>query len=69
MKYSVAAIISASLAGLVAAQGCNQKVDPAKQTGNPIRAPLTEIVPAGTPYNIRWDVRLSTPSRYSSSNR
>ncbi|KAL8735380.1 MAG: hypothetical protein Q9166_000925 [cf. Caloplaca sp. 2 TL-2023] len=55
MKYSVAAIFSASLAGLVAAQGCNQKVDPNKQSGNPVRAPLTEIVPVGTPYTIRWD--------------
>ncbi|KAL8809093.1 MAG: hypothetical protein Q9223_000148 [Gallowayella weberi] len=55
MKYAVAAIVSASLTGLVAAQGCNQKVDPQKQAGNAVRAPLTEIVPAGTPYNVKWD--------------
>ncbi|KAL8685206.1 MAG: hypothetical protein Q9224_005912 [Gallowayella concinna] len=55
MKYSVAAIVSASLTGLVAAQGCNQRIDLQKQTGNAVRAPLTEIVPAGTPYNVKWD--------------
>ncbi|KAL8908895.1 MAG: hypothetical protein Q9171_005267 [Xanthocarpia ochracea] len=60
MKYSVAAVLSASLAGHVAAQGCNVFVDPSKQSGNPIRAPLTEIVPVGTPYTITWDPTTPT---------
>ncbi|KAL8644187.1 MAG: hypothetical protein Q9226_007892 [Calogaya cf. arnoldii] len=61
MKYSVSAVVLASLAAHVAAQGCNVKVDPSKQSGNPVRAPLTEIVPAGTPYTITWDA--TTPDR------
>ncbi|KAL8764763.1 MAG: hypothetical protein Q9209_007894 [Squamulea sp. 1 TL-2023] len=60
MKYSVAAFFSALLADHVAAQGCNVKVDPSKQSGNPVRAPLTEIVPAGTPYTITWDPTTPT---------
>lgn len=61
MKYSVSAVAFASLAAHAAAQGCNVKVDPNKQSGNPVRAPLTEIVPAGTPYTITWDVSTRDP--------
>ncbi|KAI4089141.1 MAG: hypothetical protein LQ339_008609 [Xanthoria mediterranea] len=60
MKYSVSAVAFASLAAHAAAQGCNVKVDPNKQSGNPVRAPLTEIVPAGTPYTITWDATTPT---------
>ncbi|KAL8781515.1 MAG: hypothetical protein Q9213_005964 [Squamulea squamosa] len=60
MKYTVTAVFSTLFAGHVAAQGCNVKVDPSKQSGNPVRRPLTEIVPAGTPYTITWDPTTPT---------
>ncbi|KAL8708346.1 MAG: hypothetical protein Q9220_006726 [cf. Caloplaca sp. 1 TL-2023] len=55
MKFAAAATVAGSLIGLVAAQTCSTPADPNKQSGNPIRAPLTQIVQAGVPFNIIWD--------------
>ncbi|KAL8948121.1 MAG: hypothetical protein Q9222_005669 [Ikaeria aurantiellina] len=55
MKFSAAAVLAGCFTGLVAAQTCSTPADPNKQSGNPIRAPLTQIVQAGVPFNIIWD--------------
>lgn len=54
MKFSIAAIVSASLAGFAAAQTCSTKPVGDTPSGNPISAPLNSIVPAGTPFTITW---------------
>ncbi|KAL9006946.1 MAG: hypothetical protein Q9188_000322 [Gyalolechia gomerana] len=54
MKFSVAAIVSASLAGFAAAQTCSTKPVGDNPSGNPISAPLNQIVKAGTPFTITW---------------
>ncbi|KAL8900671.1 MAG: hypothetical protein Q9207_005588, partial [Kuettlingeria erythrocarpa] len=55
MKYSIAAAVaSASLASIVAGQGCSTQAD-GPNAGNPVRAPLSQIVSAGTPFTIKWD--------------
>ncbi|KAL8920467.1 MAG: hypothetical protein Q9208_006216 [Pyrenodesmia sp. 3 TL-2023] len=54
MKYCVAAVVAASLASIVAGQGCSTTAN-GPNAGNPIRAPLSQIVPAGTPFTITWD--------------
>ncbi|KAI4183234.1 MAG: hypothetical protein L6R41_005507 [Letrouitia leprolyta] len=54
MKFSVATIVSASLAGFAAAQTCSTKPVGDTPSGNPISAPLNSIVPAGTPFTITW---------------
>ncbi|KAL8719698.1 MAG: hypothetical protein Q9225_003330 [Loekoesia sp. 1 TL-2023] len=54
MKFSVAATVAASLASLAAAQTCSTKPVGDNPVGNPIHAPLNQIVPAGTPFTITW---------------
>ncbi|KAL8933820.1 MAG: hypothetical protein Q9211_005563 [Gyalolechia sp. 1 TL-2023] len=54
MKFSVAAIVSASLAGFAAAQTCSTKPVGDNPSGNPISAPLNQVVNAGTPFTITW---------------
>ncbi|KAL8938036.1 MAG: hypothetical protein Q9216_004108 [Gyalolechia sp. 2 TL-2023] len=54
MKFSVAAIVSASLAGFAAAQTCSTKPVGDNPSGNPISAPLNQVVKAGTPFTITW---------------
>ena len=57
MKYAVSAVAFASLAAHAAAQGCNVQFDLNNLSGNPITAPVNAIVPAGTPFTIKWTVR------------
>ena len=55
MQYSVFALMTASLASLATAYTTPVGDTP---SGNPIVTPsLGEIVPAGTPYTIKWTVR------------
>ncbi|KAI4121144.1 MAG: hypothetical protein LQ338_006536 [Usnochroma carphineum] len=55
MKFSAAALASASFASVVAGQGCaSQKPVGDNPSGNPIHAPLSQIVPAGTPFTVVW---------------
>ncbi|KAL9596994.1 MAG: hypothetical protein Q9219_005420 [cf. Caloplaca sp. 3 TL-2023] len=54
MKFSLAAIVSASFAGLATAQTCSTKPVGDNPVGNPISAPLNQIVPAGTPFTVTW---------------
>ncbi|KAL8835839.1 MAG: hypothetical protein Q9170_003162 [Blastenia crenularia] len=54
MKFSIAAVVSASLAGFAAAQTCSTKPVGDNPVGNPISAPLSQIVPAGTPFTVTW---------------
>ena len=56
MRFSIAAIQIAALAGLASAQGCKQQPTGAL-AGNPIGAPgLNEQVQVGTPFTITWNV-------------
>ncbi|KAL8692865.1 MAG: hypothetical protein Q9218_002188 [Villophora microphyllina] len=52
MMISLLAVVAASFAGHVAAQGCAAKAT--TQAGNPIHRPLNEVVTAGTPFVITW---------------
>ncbi|KAL8889361.1 MAG: hypothetical protein Q9215_003341 [Flavoplaca cf. flavocitrina] len=54
MKYAVSSVAFASLAAHAAAQGCNVEYDLNNLAGNPITAPVDAIVPAGTPFTIKW---------------
>ena len=55
MRFSVAAFVFAAYAGLTSAYTTPVGATP---SGNPISAPgLNEIVPAGTPFTITWNVR------------
>lgn len=49
----------ATIVALLATVALAQK--PTEPSGNPIRAPLSEIVPACKPYTIRWDPTSAGP--------
>ena len=55
MQYSVYTLMTAGLASLAAAYTTPVGDTP---SGNPIVTPsLGEVVPAGAPYTIKWNVR------------
>ena len=54
MHFSVATIVAAAFAGFASAYTTPVGANP---SGNPIYKPaLAEIVPAGNPYTITWNV-------------
>lgn len=65
MQYSFYTLMTAGLAGLAAAYTTPVGDSP---SGNPIVTPsLGEVVPAGVPYTIKWNVRLLSSSHIARS--
>ncbi|KAI4212868.1 MAG: hypothetical protein LQ351_004393 [Letrouitia transgressa] len=55
MRLSVVAIVSTAFASIAFGQNqCSTKPVGDNPSGNPISAPLNEVVPAGTPFTISW---------------
>ena len=61
MYFSVATVVAVVFAGIASA--CSQLPVGSTPSGNPIGLPtLNQVVPAGKPFTITWNVRVSLPS-------
>ena len=60
MRVSIVTLVAAAYTGLATA--CSQQPVGSTPSGNPITAPVLQVVPAGAPFDITWTVRLELPN-------
>ena len=69
MRFAAASLI-AFVGVASAASGCSQAPSSGDPSGNPIAAPgLNQVVPAGTPFTITWNVSVSCIIQCASRSR
>ena len=56
MRVSIVTLVAAAYTGLASA--CSQQPVGSNPSGNPITAPVLQVVPAGKPFDITWNVRI-----------
>lgn len=59
MRVSIATLLAAAYTGLATA--CSQQPVGSNPSGNPISAPVLQVVEAGKPFTITWNVRIEFP--------
>ena len=56
MRVSIVTLVAAAYAGVATA--CSQQPVGSTPSGNPISAPVLQVVEAGKPFQITWNVRI-----------
>lgn len=61
MRVAILTLVAAAYTGLATA--CAQKPVGSQPSGNPISRPVLEVVEAGKPFTITWQVRIPATCR------